>query len=306
MAWGRCSWCNGDLSPIASSRLLVPGVKWHNPEVPSSAIADAKSRSRILRELTTFFLLAYAVSIILWLPLLVKKGLPLAFFSIGTFGPTVAALVTQRIFERNWKVVRIWSSILDLMIGVAVGASAVLVAAFTAAFFMTQSGIDRWHWSSLVQVPVLFIPNLVGGPLGEEPGWRGFALPRLQRHLNPVTSALVLGFLWANWHLPLMLAHIYNVTWSQFTILTMGASVFLSLAFNCSRGNVLCAIVVHGIYNVGTGVILNDMIGKATLYSNSIQHNILWLAYGGVAALLCIGTKGRLGCRTHSSTGETG
>ncbi len=151
-----------------------------------------------------------------------KKRLPLAFFSIGTFGPTVAALVTHRIFERNWKVVRIWSSLLDLVIGVAVGASAVLFAAFTAAFFMTQSGIDRWQWSSLVQVSVLFIPNLVGGPLGEEPGWRGFALPRLQRRLNPVNSALVLGFFWANWHLPLILAHIYNVTWWQFTILTMG------------------------------------------------------------------------------------
>ncbi len=58
----------------------------------------------------------------------------------------------------------------------------------------------------------------------------------------------------------------------------------------------LCAILVHGIYNVGTGIILNDMIGKATLYSNSVQHNVLWLAYGGVAALLCIVTKGRLGC----------
>ena len=264
----------------------------------SSAIAGAESRSRTLRELATYFSLAYAVSSVLWIPILVEKKLPPAFLSIGTFGPTVAALVTHRIFERNWKVVRIWSSLSDLVIGVAVGASAVLVAAFTAAFFMTRSGIDRWQWSSLVQVLVLFTPNLVGGPLGEEPGWRGFALPRLQRLLNPVSSALVLGFFWANWHLPLILGHIYNVTWWQFLILTMGASVFLSLAFNCSGGSVLCAIIVHNIYNVGTGIILNDMIGKAELYSNSVQHNVLWLAYGGVAALLCIVTKGRLGFDT--------
>ena len=37
---------------------------------------------------------------------------------------------------------------------------------------MTKSGIDRWQWSSLVQILTLFIPNLVGGPLGEEAGWR--------------------------------------------------------------------------------------------------------------------------------------
>jgi hypothetical protein len=47
---------------------------------------------------------------------------------------------------------------------------------------------------------------------------------------------------------------------------------------------------VHGFYNVGTGIILNDFIGKATLRSNAVQHNVIWMAYGyaGVAALLCI------------------
>ena len=272
----------------------------------SPAIADAESQSRTLRELTTYFSLAYAVSIILWLPLLFEKKPPLASLSIGTFGPTVAALVTHRIFAHNWKVIRIWSSPLKLVIGVAVGASAVLIAAFTAAFFMTKSGIDRWQWSSLAQILTLFLPNLIGGPLGEETGWRGFALPRLQRRLNPMNSALLLGFFWANWHLPLIFAHVYNVTWWQFTILTMAASVFLSLAFNCSGGSVLCTIVVHGVYNVGTGVILNDLIGKATLYGNSVQHNVLWLTYASVAALLCIVTKGRLGYgRTQTPARQT-
>jgi membrane protease YdiL (CAAX protease family) len=89
-----------------------------------------------------------------------------------------------------------------LLIGIATGASAVLIAAFTAAFFMTRSGTERWQWWSLVQILTLFIPNLLGGLIGEEVGWRGFALPRLQRHFDPVTSSLLLGFFWANWHLP--------------------------------------------------------------------------------------------------------
>jgi membrane protease YdiL (CAAX protease family) len=119
-----------------------------------------------------------------------------------------------------------------------------------------------------------------------------------------VTSSIILGFLWANWHLPLILFHVYNVTWWQFTILTMAASVFLSLAFNRSGSSTLCAVIVHGFYNVGTGIILNDMIGKATLYSNTVQHNVLWLAYGGVAATLCIATKGRLGYRANVDATE--
>jgi len=263
--------------------------------VVRTANAEAEFQSRNVRQLTTFFLLAYAISLVLWLPVLVGKRLTPVFQSLGTAGPTLAALVTQRIFERNWRAVRLWSTLPKLLSGSVIGASAVLIAAFTAAFFMTKSGMDRWQWSALVQILTLFVPNLLGGPLGEEAGWRGFALPRLQRRFDPVSSALLLGFLWAGWHLPLIAAHAYNITWWQFLMMTMSASVFLSLGFNRSGGSTVCAILVHGVYNVGTGIILNDVIGKATLYSNAVQHNVLWLSYAGVAALLCLLTKGCLG-----------
>jgi hypothetical protein len=92
-----------------------------------------------------------------------------------------------------------------------------------------------------------------------------------------VAAALLLGFLWANWHLPLIAAHLYNVTWWQFVIVTMAASV-----------------VQHGFYNVGTGIILNNLIDKATLYGDEVQHNVLWMAHGGIAVILCLMTRGRL------------
>jgi succinate dehydrogenase hydrophobic anchor subunit len=81
----------------------------------------------------------------------------------------------------------------------------------------------------------------------------------------------------------------------------MAGSIFLSFAFNKSEGSTLCAIIVHGLYNVGTGIVLNDFIAKATLRSNAVQHNIFWVAYAGVAAVLCIVTKGRLGESTPDS-----
>jgi membrane protease YdiL (CAAX protease family) len=220
-----------------------------------SQVAAIKSMSSVWnpRELAMYFALAYAISLALWLPALVGKSVSHLYLSVGTFGPTLAALTTHQIFAGNWR------------------------------------------WPALLQILTLFGPNLLGGPLGEEPGWRGYALPRLQRRFDPLISSLILGFLWANWHLPLILAHVYNVTWWQFVPLTLAASVFLSFGFNRSKGSTLCAIVVHGIYNVGTGIILNDFIGKATLRSNTVQHNILWMAYAGVAALLSILTKGRLG-----------
>jgi membrane protease YdiL (CAAX protease family) len=248
-------------------------------------------------ELALYFVLAYGISLVLWLPVLLARNLSPRFYSFGTFGPTIAALATHRIFAGNWRVARLWTTLPGFLRGVAFGASAVLIAAFSAAFFMTESGIDRWQWPALLQILTLFGPNLLGGPLGEEPGWRGYALARLQRRFNPLASSLLLGFLWANWHLPLLLAHVYNVTWWQFVTVTMAASTFLSFGYNKSGGSALCAVVVHGVYNVGTGVILNDFIGKATLRGNAAQHNVFWIAYAGVAALLCIVTKGQLGYR---------
>jgi membrane protease YdiL (CAAX protease family) len=273
-----------------------------------SQVAPAKPSPRVWnpRELALYFALAYGISLVLWLPVLLGRNLSPSLLSAGTFGPALAALTTHRIFAGRWRAVRLWTTLPKFLLGIVSGASVVLIGAFSAAFFMTESGIDRWQWPALLQILTLFGPNLLGGPLGEEPGWRGYALPRFQRRFDPLTSSLILGFLLANWHLPLILAHVYNVTWWQFVPLTMAASIFLSFGFNKSGGSTLCAVVVHGVYNVGTGVILNDFIGKATLRSNTVQHNVLWMAYAGVAASLCIVTKGQLGYRPDTGAINTG
>jgi membrane protease YdiL (CAAX protease family) len=252
-------------------------------------------------QLALYFVLAYGFSLVLWLPVLLGRSRSIFFLSLGTFGPTFAALATHWIFTRNWAAVRMWTTLPSFLRGVASGVSVVLAAAFLAAFFMTKSGFDRWQWPALLQILTFFAPNLLGGPLGEESGWRGYALPRLQHRFSPVWSSLILGFLWANWHLPLLLTHAYNLTWWQFVPVTMAASVFLSFGFNKSAGSTLCAVVVHGFYNIGSGIILNDFIGKASLYSNAVQHNVFWMAYAAVAALLCILTRGQLGYRPDAS-----
>jgi membrane protease YdiL (CAAX protease family) len=241
---------------------------------------------RIVYELVLYFVLAYAMSAVLWLPALLSTGrLSRVCLPIGTIGPTVAAVITSKILGRSWRTVRVWSTLRQIAIGIACGSSAVLMAAFTAAFLMTKSGADRWQWSSLLLIVTMFGPNLLGGPLGEEAGWRGYALVRLQRRLNPTTASVLLGFLWANWHLPLFAAHVYNVTWWQYVLVTIAASVYLTLAFNISGGSTCCAIIVQ------------DFIAKAQLYRNAVQHQIFWATYLGVAAVLCGLTKGRLGYR---------
>ncbi len=89
----------------------------------------------------------------------------------------------------------------------AIGVPIALAVLVTAEFAVFGKALD---WSLLDNrliafLPALLVTALVGGG-NEEPGWRGFAMPRLQDRYSPVRSTLVLGVLWAPWHLPILLA----------------------------------------------------------------------------------------------------
>lgn len=88
---------------------------------------------------------------------------------------------------------------------------------------------------------------LILGPM-EEIGWRGFALPILQRHLAPFWAGLVLGIIWAVWHLPaFMLSGTPQAAWSflPFFLGSIACSLILAALFNDSRGSILLAMLFH-------------------------------------------------------------
>jgi uncharacterized protein len=99
----------------------------------------------------------------------------------------------------------------------------------------------------------MFIANfilvfLVGGPLGEELGWRGYALPALQARLGWRMSSLVLGVIWGAWHLPLFFiaaSSQSNGSMKIFFVLIVATSVFYTWLYNRSEGSVLPAMVLH-------------------------------------------------------------
>ena len=87
----------------------------------------------------------------------------------------------------------------------------------------------------------------IKGPL-EEFGWRGFALPLLQRRLAPAWAALVLGLVWGVWHLPaFLLSGTQQSAWSFGPFLggTVAISIIATALFNASRGSILLAAVLH-------------------------------------------------------------
>lgn len=132
-----------------------------------SDAATVQSQDWKPAELVLYFLLAYAISLALWLPVLSDRGSRI-YLSVGTFGPALAALVSNRLFAGSWRAGTMWTGGRSFLVGIASGASVVLIAAFTAAFFMTRSGFAQWQWWTLLEIPKLFAQNLLGGPLGEE------------------------------------------------------------------------------------------------------------------------------------------
>lgn len=282
------------------------------------------------RPLTAFFTLAYAFSWLLWTPYVLSRGgvglLDLHFPRLlgddelvglmpGAYlGPLGAAfLVTARTEGRAG--LRHWGSRLTRW---RVGARwwgfglFVVPAALIAATFLIPGAASGAHRppvvALLVYLPLLLIQVLTTG-LAEEPGWRDFALPRLQRRLGPLTGTVVLGLLWAGWHLPLFLTG-----WAlgrgladlaQFAAIGVLLSIVITWVFNRTGQSLPLAALVHVSNNNALSVlwpaIFPDLGGHWILTASVI-------AYAVLAAVQLIATRGRLGYPGEKSfdTDDTG
>jgi membrane protease YdiL (CAAX protease family) len=93
-----------------------------------------------------------------------------------------------------------------------------------------------------------FIQSLLLGPVGEEFGWRGLALPLLQRRFSPFWASLILGIVWAIWHAPaFLMSGTVQSAWSfgPFFVGLIAITVILTPLFNASRGSLAIAILYH-------------------------------------------------------------
>jgi membrane protease YdiL (CAAX protease family) len=153
----------------------------------------------------------------------------------------------------------------------------------------------------------LFLPVVLIGlllpSLGEEPGWRGFALPRLQGQYGPVVGSVILGTLHGLWHLPAF----FTAALGPFSVpkvlpflLTALAATFLyTWLFNNTGGSLLLAMLLHASSNAASGL-MNRLVPTDLALGEPLRTLVSdgWLnvvAFGLVALLLIAATRGRLG-----------
>ncbi|WP_197427986.1 CPBP family intramembrane glutamic endopeptidase [Halogeometricum sp. CBA1124] len=219
----------------------------------------------------TYFALVVACSWTLWF-----VGLPrtsgttqLLVVLAGAWSPTVVAVGmataaggragARRLLVQllRWRVPLRWYAAAVLSVPLAVGASVAVALAVGGRVPAVTTPGDI----GLVAVPVVFLVNVfVGGPLAEELGWRGFALPLLTEQFGARAGAVVVGVVWALWHLPFfVLAPEIGVTggfllWAYVPVV-VAWSVLVSWVVVNARGSVLLAVLFHAAANTTLGTL---------------------------------------------------
>jgi membrane protease YdiL (CAAX protease family) len=150
-----------------------------------------------------------------------------------------------------------------------------------------------------------FIIFFLGGPLGEEPGWRGFALPRMQTRYGPLWATLLLGVLWACWHLPHFLTAAQHggpgtsfatflTNFPIFVLEAIALAIMFTWVFNHTRGSIFIAILLHTSIDATSSLV--PLFPAAIVTSTDLAALIGW----GVPALLIVPlTRGRLGYQSR-------
>jgi uncharacterized protein len=212
--------------------------------------------------LVTFFLLAFAITWVVWVPR--AAGAQLGVLGQAwTWAPAIAALLAAALTggrdalrELGARLVRWrvgWQWYLVVILGPAAFSLAVAGVYVLLGGSWAEAAPAALREGPLMMLPLFLVILTLTDGLGEELAWRGFALPRLLSRHNALVASLILGVLWALWHLPLVWtegAPIYQLPVWLFLVDITAKSVLFTWVFLHTRGSVLLAMLLHGATNL--------------------------------------------------------
>lgn len=229
--------------------------------------------------LIAYFVLAYALT--WWVYPLLRFNPMIGL--LGLFGPAIAAIVVTALTEGRPGVRALLSRVVRWRVPVP---WYVVALGLPAALALLAASLSAWLGSAVLEFGRLSAIDLVLVVLvlGEELGWRGYALPRLLERFSPLVAGLILGVIWALWHLPTFFiagTPQYQQPVVAFFIMTTAYSLLMTWIFLHTRGSVLIATFFHGAVNVAQGFFLAGT-------DPGSRYWWLALAYGGAAVALAV------------------
>jgi uncharacterized protein len=223
-------------------------------------------------QLFSFFVLAYVIMFgMLFGLILLRPGQPLLPWSLvwflAVFSPTISAMCVSWIIGGKTEVKRLFAGFLRWNVGVGwyLAAMFLFFGPLVAAFVYILLGNPAAGLKPGVTIPILLgqvLTILFSGPISEEAGWRGFALPRLQAKYNALVSSLILGVIWTCWHLPLFFltgqAQL-GIPFPFYLMLVVTMAVYLTWLYNSTRGSLIITVLAHFSFNL-TGTLITGSI----------------------------------------------
>jgi membrane protease YdiL (CAAX protease family) len=190
---------------------------------------------------------------------------------IGAWAPTMSAILLTGVIEGKtgirellrrgvqWRVGIQWYAIVLFSIAL-IGAAAIALHVVLGGR-VPQPALPEGMTDGQMYVflPIIYLSNVfIGGPIAEEFGWRGYALPKLQARMGAVSSSLIIGVIWGLWHIPFFIfpegaAVIGRIPLVWYLPLVTGWSVLFAWIYNNTRGSVLLMILFHAAINTTLG-----------------------------------------------------
>jgi uncharacterized protein len=307
-------------------RLAPPDEAWisaHASAQPRGFVAFVRSHP-----LLSYFVLAYAITWLFWLPVALSRSgagllpirLPMTLMTGGAFGPIGAAYVTTAITSGRAGVRQLVRRVVLWRVGpqwyafVLAGLPVLLWLGVVLAFPGALTALGLAPLLTILSVLALAFPlQLLQSGLFEEPGWRGFAQPRLQEAYGALTGSVILGLLWGFWHLPLFLIPGLYVADSDLLgvgvpfAVSLGMAVVTSIiftwVFNHTRGSVFMAIVLHASMN-SAGAALQSAVAAAFPNANlgDLTFPARLIGFGLFALAIVVLSRGQLGYQRYLSS----
>lgn len=244
-----------------------------------------------------FVVLTFALSWTLWFASGVTRpaGPNTVLFLLGVFAPGIVALGLTALAGGRAAVVALLRRLVDWEVPARwyLFAISFMVAIKLSAALVHRVAFGAWPAFGQDSLPLMIAAALLstatGGQAGEELGWRGYALPRLAVRFGLGPASVLLGVIWAVWHLPLFFAPVgdtFGQSFPLYFLQVIALSVTIAWLYSNTRGSLLPVMLLHAAVNNTKDIVPSVDTGATNPWALShssiawVTVTLLWLCAG--------------------------